>query len=406
MSMQRRDLRTGRPYWLSQPMPRIPVLPLTRDVRTEVLVVGAGISGALVAEALSERHTVIVVDRRGVAKGSTSASTALVEYEIDTPLIHLSRNLGRVDAGRAWRRSYLAVRSLAARTRELGIKCDMSARDSLYLSGNVLGVDALQKECEARRAVGIETQFLSRDALRERFGIARPSALLAFDDVAVDPRRLTAGYLRVAAGRGTRLFAPVEVTDIEIGRGETLAATAGGPTIRCSVIVYATGYELPPFIPAKGHRVASTYAIATRPQPRRLWPERCFIWEASDPYLYLRTTEDGRVICGGEDEDFSDAASRDGLISKKVAAIRRKLSRLLPELDTEPEFVWAGAFGISTTGLPLIGEVPGRKNCWAVLGYGGNGITYSRIAADIIRAALANDPDPDADLYAFSAAPH
>ncbi|HEX7564309.1 MAG TPA: FAD-binding oxidoreductase, partial [Bradyrhizobium sp.] len=122
--------------------------------------------------------------------------------------------------------------------------------------------------------------------------------------------------------------------------------------------------------------------------------------------LYLRTTEDGRVICGGEDEDFSDAASRDGLISKKVAAIRRKLSRLLPELDTEPEFVWAGAFGISTTGLPLIGEVPGRKNCWAVLGYGGNGITYSRIAADIIRAALANDPDPDADLYAFSAAPH
>jgi glycine/D-amino acid oxidase-like deaminating enzyme len=43
------------------------------------------------------------------------------------------------------------------------------------------------------------------------------------------------------------------------------------------------------------------------------------------------------------------------------------------------------------------------KNCWAVLGYGGNGITYSRIAADIIRAALIGSRDASADLYQFRA---
>ena len=72
-------------------------------------------------------------------------------------------------------------------------------------------------------------------------------------------------------------------------------------------------------------RSMSTYAIATRPQPRRLWPEDCFIWEAADPYLYLRSTPDGRVICGGEDEDFADDEARDALIPQKAAAIRRKL---------------------------------------------------------------------------------
>jgi glycine/D-amino acid oxidase-like deaminating enzyme len=41
------------------------------------------------------------------------------------------------------------------------------------------------------------------------------------------------------------------------------------------------------------------------------------IWEASDPYLYLRTTPDGRIICGGEDEDFSDEAARDRLLGRK-----------------------------------------------------------------------------------------
>jgi len=50
----------------------------------------------------------------------------------------------------------------------------------------------------------------------------------------------------------------------------------------------------------------------------------------------------------------------------------------------------------------LSGEIPGRRNCGAALGYGGNGITYSRIAAEIIRAALSGEPDSDAALCAFN----
>jgi glycine/D-amino acid oxidase-like deaminating enzyme len=374
---------------------------LRRDLVTEVLIVGAGISGALIAEALSAGHQVTVVDRRGPVSGSTPASTSLIAYEIDTPLTRLRRKIGREKADRAWQRSRLAVDALRARTRELAIDCDLEDRDSLYLAGDILDAEALERECEARRAIGLESVFLKRRALKERFGIARAAGLLAFDDMTADPRRMTSGYLRKAVERGAEIFAPVEVTDVEShGRGHS-AATKGGPTIRCRVLVFATGYEFPNFVPLKGHSIASTYAMATKPQPGKLWPERCLIWEASEPYLYLRTTRDGRVICGGEDEDFSDAETRDALIPKKIAAIERKLHRLLPAIDPKADFAWAGAFGASDTGLPRIGAVPGRRNCFAVLGFGGNGITYSRIAADIIRAALAGDKNPDADLYAF-----
>ena len=40
-------------------------------------------------------------------------------------------------------------------------------------------------------------------------------------------------------------------------------------------------------------------------------------------------------------------------------------------------------------------------NCWVALGYGGNGTTYSRIAADIITSALSGYADADSDLYDF-----
>ena len=154
-------------------------------------------------------------------------------------------------------------------------------------------------------------------------------------------------------------------------------------------------------MPLGGHRLLSTYAIATAPQPRRLWPGNAMIWEASDPYLYCRTTPDGRAIIGGEDEDFVGDAKRDALIPAKAEALAAKAGKLFPRLDTAPVFAWAGTFGGSETGLPTIAPMPGHPACWAVLGYGGNGTVFSRLAAEIIRTALAGGTDPDAELFGF-----
>ncbi len=125
------------------------------------------------------------------------------------------------------------------------------------------------------------------------------------------------------------------------------------------------------------------------------------IWEASEPYLYVRTTGDGRIVCGGEDEDFSNEEKRDALLGRKTKTLQRKLGRLIPHADTRADFAWTGSFGSSATGLPRIGAVPGMPNCWVALGYGGNGTTYARIAADVICGALTGHPDVDADLYDF-----
>lgn len=211
------------------------------------------------------------------------------------------------------------------------------------------------------------------------------------------------GYLRVAESRDARVFAPVDVTGIECSGDGVLAATRAGPAIRAEHAVLATGYELPPFMPANGQRVLSTYAIATKPRPDRLWPGRLLVWEAAEPYQYMRTTEDGRVICGGEDEDIADARARDRLVDSKAEAISAKLGRLFPQLDPTPVLAWAGAFGTTETGLPLIGEIPAFGNCWGMFGFGGNGMTYCDIGADIIAAAVAGRVDPDADLYTFDA---
>ena len=375
--------------------------PLLHDIKTEVLIIGAGISGAFLAESLCRRHRVTVIDRRGIAKGSTAASTALIASEIDVPLSKLKRKIGEADAVRAWQRAALAVYEIESQTRLLGLGriAALARRDSLYLAGNTLNAEQLEEEAQERQAAGLSAIFLDRRSLADRFGIARSAGLLSFASMAADPVRLASGYLRAAIDHGAQVFAPVEASGIETSRGSTTVATADGPVITADHVIFCTGYETPTFLRLASGQIVSTYAFATRPQPDRLWPTRCLIWEASDPYLYVRETADGRVLCGGEDEPVADAERRDALLAGKMRTLSRKLGKLVPTVDPSPEYQWAGTFAQTATGLPMIGEIPRHKGCWVVLGFGGNGTTYSRIAADLIATALAGGKDADADLF-------
>jgi glycine/D-amino acid oxidase-like deaminating enzyme len=346
--------------------------------------------------------SVAAVDRRGFVRGSTPASTALLQFEIDKPLTLLSKQIGRDRAARVYWRSANAVEYLGARVTDLGLACSFRERHALYLPGNVLSVAALKREVEARKAIGLRSEFIDRKTVFKLAGIDKTSASWSSGAAEVDPARMAAALWRSAAKRGAKIFAPVDVVDIELHRNHVTLNTRAGIEIRARNVVFATGYELVKGIKPKSHKVSATWVIATRPQPKRLWKSRCLIWQAADPYLYIRTTPDGRVMAGGEDDDFSDEEKRDKLIPAKSARIARKLGTLLPAIDATPALTWAACFGDSATGLPTIGPIPGLKHCYAVLGFGGNGITFSAVAAQIIQRALAGVKDPDAELFAFS----
>jgi len=398
-----RDLRTGTPVWPRRrgALERLPAL--AADVRCDVVVVGGGITGALVADGLLRAGlTVAAVDRRGWARGSTAASTALLQFEIDQPLIHLSAKLGRAAAVRAYTRSVTAVDYLRGRIVDLGLRCGLRTRHAVYLPGNVLDARGLAAEAAARDAVGLRSELIDRARLRALTTIDRPAAIWSAGAAEVDPVALCRGLWRSALARGARLFAPVDVVDVDGHRAGVTLTTAAGHVLRARDVVFATGYELVRLlgpIRSPAHRVVSSWVMATAPQPRRLWPSRCLIWEAADPYLYLRTTTDGRVVVGGLDAELADPRRRDALIPRKTRGLERKLAALLPGVDARAELAWAGCFGESGTGLPAIGRIPGTRHCHVVMGFGGNGITFAAVAAQYLQRTLTGLRDDDEDLF-------
>ncbi|WP_323054567.1 NAD(P)/FAD-dependent oxidoreductase [Ochrobactrum chromiisoli] len=131
------------------------------------------------------------------------------------------------------------------------------------------------------------------------------------------------------------------------------------------------------------------------------WLRNYLVWEASDPYLYFRTTQDSRIIAGGEDEKSDNAFLDEQKLARKSLTIARKVGQLIGEDIGSPEYQWAAAFGTTRLGTPMIGPVPGHTNVYAAMGYGGNGITFSKIAAEIISAQIGGKDDPDENLFPF-----
>lgn len=398
----KRDLRTGRPLWADGFGIGVPYGALSTPIEVDVVIVGAGISGAFMAHELAPDFCVAVVDRRGPVLGSTMASTALLQWELDLPLIALSEKIGASDAGRVYRRSHAAVTDLVGIVRQSSIRCALKPKSSLYLAGDVYGSRILRQEAEMRAGLGLASTYLDPGGLRAAFKLERTGAILSQGSADANPASLAAGLLRRAATSGARIFAPVEVTEVLQGKDRVSVVTDAGVELRAQHVVFCCGYEFPKGVPTHGAAIISTWALASPPSTTApAWLARHLVWEASDPYLYFRMSGDGRVIVGGEDEPSPSRHSDPKLLAPKARAILGKLRTLSPELNIKTDYVWSGAFGESTTSMPLIGPIPSMPRAYAVMGFGGNGITYSVIASQVVGSAIRGRLDPDADLFAF-----
>lgn len=398
------DLTSGYPFWpINSGL--IGVYPaLKDDLQCDVAVIGAGITGALVSHLLVRAGaSVVVLDRRDAGMGSTSASTALLQYEVDTPLVDLIGMVGEADAVRSYLLCLEAILKLEALVDELGLEVGFERKRSLYMASRRRDRKALREEYEARRACGIRLDFLEPDEIAARFSFSAPAALLSYDAAQVDAYRLAHGLLKVSQEAGARIYDRTAVVGYEHEADGVVLTTERGCKLRARKVVMAAGFETQEYLKRRLVNFRSSYALVSEPAGAVPgWGEdQCLIWESARPYVYLRTTSDGRVLMGGEDDPFDNELARDRRLPKKVERLTRRFAELFPQAGLEVAYSWAGTFGETEDGLPFIGTTDEFPNAYFALGYGGNGITYSMIAAEIIRDLFCGTPNADASIFRF-----
>ena len=398
------DLKSGYPYWavkngLMQAFP-----PLQTDLRCDVAIIGGGITGALIADELAGNgHEVAVIEQRDVGWGSSSASTALLQYEIDTHMIDLAKRYSEADAVLAYGKCAEAIGMLQDKARDVR-DVDFAWMDSLYFASKRGHARVLRDEFELRLRHGFQVELLECDELCGRYGIDAPVAILSHQAARIDPYRMAYRLLARLQKRGSAVLDRTRIESIHAtSRGVTLR-TAEGHAIRAGHLVLAAGYASQQWLAQKVAQNRSSYAFITDPiDDEALGPLKgTMVWESARPYLYMRSTGDGRLLVGGEDDNVDIPARRDRRVEKKARTLGKKVAALFPHLPIAPAFAWAGTFAETKDGLPFFGpHAQHGARVHFAMAYGGNGITYSMLGAELLRALIEKRKHPLGALFGF-----
>ncbi|CAA7194632.1 NAD(P)/FAD-dependent oxidoreductase [Chryseobacterium potabilaquae] len=398
------DLKSNEPFWLLKNglIKSYPSLKCNEEV--DVLIIGGGITGSLIAhQMIEDGYKAIIIDKREICNGSTSATTSMLQYEIDIPLFELVEMIGEKGAVESYKACSDAIDAIEKLTHKIGSKAGFKRKKSLYYASQKKDVDGLKEEFEKRKEAGFDVSWLLPEEILNKYGFEKTfGGILSTQGASIDAFQFAHELLIFNEKKGLKIYDKTEVTNVEYFKGYNVAITDQGFQIKAKKVIYCIGYESKNLIKENFVNLKSTYALVSEIDVAKFKNiTNILVWNTDEPYMYMRSTDDGRLLIGGGDEDFYNAEKRDALLSKKEKEIVKILKKIKPDYHFYTDFVWAGTFGETKDGLPYIGEHKEFKNSYFVLGFGGNGITFSVIGMKMASLFMKGKKHPLSRYFKF-----
>lgn len=398
------NLYEQHPYWLMKNGIVTSYPSLDKDLQIDVAIMGAGISAALTAFNLRNSGlSVAVFDKGHTAMGSTAASTAFLQYEIDTPLSQLKNLVGEKDAVKSFELCRKAIYDIGDLRESFKPKFDFHLRPSLQYASFKTHINALQDEFKLRKKHHFQVEWLETSDLRKKFNFDAPGAIFSADGGEVDAYLFTHALFNDFQHAGHRVYNNTGIKQIEYSKQGIKLYTNNDHIVKAKKLIIACGYESLQYIPKKIAEINSTYALVSEPLANEFfWHKNSLIWETATPYLYFRAVSENRILVGGRDDPFHHPHIYPSIINRKTELLKKAFLKKMPHIPLVPDFSWAGAFASTKDGLPYIGSITERPNTFFALGFGGNGITFSVIAAEIIHDMVLGKKNANADIFRFN----
>jgi glycine/D-amino acid oxidase-like deaminating enzyme len=402
----------GTPYWssITQIPQQYPYL--TEDIQCDIAIVGGGASGALAAYQLSKENIdTVLVDANLFGFGSTSVCSSVLQYEIDYDLTGLKELIGLEKALRAFRACVKGLDDLSKLIVELDQDVGFTRRDCFYYSPDCAGVEQIKQEFLLRRHNGFPVELYDNIKAAEKFSFRVESGIYTTGLAGeIDPYKFTHALIKNAIDNGLRAYenTPIETVTPE-GDGLVLE-TRTRHKIHCKKLVNSCGYAAA----KEACKVASlrtSFCVVTEPVKNfNGWYNRCIIRDDGDPYTFMRTTEDNRILIGGLDSTlidghgtFAGIIKLPAIVQRKYDVLEQKLISMFTGIDNiKAEYRFSGISADTPDGLPYIGEICGNPNVYYDICCGSNGIIYGMLGANIIRDLYLGHEPQDLDLFCIS----
>jgi glycine/D-amino acid oxidase-like deaminating enzyme/nitrite reductase/ring-hydroxylating ferredoxin subunit len=363
----------------------------------DVVVVGAGIAGLLIAEALvDDGADVVLVDAGRVAAGVSGHSTAKVTALHGRTYAELSRHRGREVARMYGIANQLGVEDFERLIGRHAIDCDWARLPSYTYTAEVAQRGAIVAEQEAAAAAGLPVAL--DDAPELPFTVG--AAVRCEHQGMLDPQRFGIGLARALTDRGARLYEQTRVLGIESERGEHRIRTPDG-AITAPAVVLATQLPIvdPGLFFAKCSPVRS-YALAAtlrRPGPQGLY------LSIDTPSRSIRPVAAGSetVVFGGGSHRVGEPRDTVRYYEDLEAWVREHFD--VVSIDAR----WSAQDYTPLDEVPFIGRMPrSAPGTYVATGFKKWGFTSAAVAGRIIADLVSGRENPWMDAFDATRIPH
>src|SRR5687767_6915694 len=362
--------------------------PLQRDAETDVVVVGAGISG-LTAAALLARGglRVIVLERDQVGSGETGNTTSHLTEAVDVRFQTLIRDFGEEAARLVAQSGREAIDRIETFAHETGLHGFARVPGFLYTERRV-DVESLASELDAARRAGCAVTWVDDVPLPfKTFGGVRWDR-----QGQVHATAYAAALALEATASGVRIYEQTRVSGVHDGEPCRVETDYG--EVRARAVFVAANVPV-------NNRVLLHTKIAAYRSYAMAWKSNGgrvdgLFWDTDDPYHYTRMEEiDGAryLIVGGEDHRTGEDTGTEGRYAKLEAYARDRFG------VAGSEYRWSGQIIEPVDGLPYIGPNTASRHVYVATGYAGNGWTFGTVAGSLVADLIQGKSNRYAELY-------
>lgn len=391
----------GKPYFIDKNKDKPQCKYLDKNIITQVAIIGGGVTGSLCGYYLTKSSIdTVILEKSRIAHGSTSITTSLLQYELDSNAEALTEYTTLENVEKSYKLGIMALKEIDDFIKKYGNNCEYSKRDTLLYTAKTNEIEELKREYEFRKQAGLDVKYIDKE--NNPFCFDVKSGVYSIDGGAeLDPYQFTQSLLKVGKSNGLNVYENTEVVSLSYDGDRVIIKTQYGYTVTAEKVIIATGYDTDTFTKETFGTKTVTYNIVTKPiENLDFYYNNALIRDNNDTYNYFRTTKDKRIIAGGQDLEFETNIGREKVAEEKYDILYDTLKRMFPAVKkTEIEYTYCGAFASTNDNLGFVGEDKDHKNKWYCLGYGANGILFAVLGGMMLTKLYNGEYDENLKLF-------
>lgn len=357
----------------------------------DVVIVGGGITGITTGLQLQKSgKKCLIAEAHTICFGTTGGTTAHLNTFFDTTYEQIKNNFGEDAAQLTGRAAGKALKLYKYNIEHYAIDCGYQQKDGYVFSQDDKQTEELEKMFTSSKEAGVEVAYTNQIPVPIKF----EKAIVFHKQAQIHPARYVYALAKAFEEAGGVLLQNCSVENFVEVNGRLVIETSSGG-VKANVLLWAT--HIPPGVNLVHFRCAPyrSYAIAVKLKTDN-YPDG-LAYDMYEPYHYYRTQEiDGEkyLIAGGEDHKTGHEENTDACFNRVEAHVRKYF-------DVEKiSYKWSAQYFEPADGLAYIGHLPGNPATVLVAtGFGGNGMTYSHIAAITLTDLITKGESEYAKLF-------